>query len=385
MAQIDFALFDAEVERGYLTVRKHPTADLFIFNYTAKCQYERYWTDITMQSRGLITDGAGNVKARPFRKFFNYEEHVGQGLPIPVEPFTVTEKMDGSLGILYFINHVPYVSTRGSFESEQAQHATKVLHEWYLHNVNWKRLEESGITLLWEIIYPENRIVVDYGKVDDLVLLTAINIETGAEYDVLPETSAFPLVTHYNGINDMDTLRAIVDATAHVSEAQDFEGIVTSWEEVDGTQQEGFVVRFQSGLRVKMKFADYVRLHRLLTGVNARNIWDMLRNGWDTGMSVDEMLHIFLERVPEEFSAWAHNTARLLIGEYKAIEDAALAEWERVYFLPTRKEQALALALFPHKAVVFKMLDGQPYAEVIWKGLRPSADRPFKEQGEGVA
>ena len=33
---------------------------------------------------------------------------------------------------------------------------------------------------------------------------------------------------------------------------------------------EGIVVRFDDGLRVKVKYEEYIRLHKLLTGVNAR-------------------------------------------------------------------------------------------------------------------
>lgn len=365
--QVDFEIFDALAEQGWLTVRKHRTADLYIWNYTSQTVYKRYWTPETTMARGLITDETGRIMARPFPKFFNLEELEGLGLSVPNESFTVTEKVDGSLGILYFVDHVPYIATRGSFESEQAQHATALLHAKYLHNVDWHHLEREGITLLWEIVYPENRIVCDYGALDDLILLAAINNETGHEYTIVAFTNnsyqgdpvaVFPVVQHYDGLTNVHTIRELFSGTA-------------------GTDSEGFVVRFQSGLRVKLKFEDYVRLHRLLTGVNARTLWDILRNG----QSLDAML----ERVPEEFEAWARNTASLLNGEYAAVEESALGVYEAIKGLPTRKEQAQTIAQYAHKAVVFKMLDGQPYADLIWKGLRPVAERPFKEQGEGVA
>jgi len=37
----------------------------------------------------------------------------------------------------------------------------------------------TGHTVLFEIIYPENRIVVDYGEMEDLVLLGAVHTATG--------------------------------------------------------------------------------------------------------------------------------------------------------------------------------------------------------------
>src|SRR5579885_481968 len=173
-ATVDVGSLWELVENGYLTGRSHPSADLIIWNYTAKAQYEKHWTEETMMCRGLITTSAGEIVARPFPKFFNYEEYEGQ---IPKEPFTVTEKMDGSLGILYFVDGKPAIATRGSFTSEQAIRATAILRERYEHFPF-----SPHYTYLFEIIYPGNRIVVDYGKMDDLVLLATIYTKTGAEH-----------------------------------------------------------------------------------------------------------------------------------------------------------------------------------------------------------
>jgi len=143
------------IEKGLISERKHPNADLWIYNYTPVVQYDRLWDAITKSCRGLIMDGAGNVIARPFSKFFNLQEH--QPSEIPNEPFDVYEKMDGSLGIIYWIGNTPYIATRGSFESEQSIHATNVLHTRYAHLFN--KLNRK-YTYLVEILYPENRIVI---------------------------------------------------------------------------------------------------------------------------------------------------------------------------------------------------------------------------------
>lgn len=138
----------------------HETEGLTIWNYTAKCQFERAWDEYTRMARGLITDSVGNIIARPFPKFFNYgetEETKTENLPkdIPI----VTVKLDGSLGIQYYLGNKLYIATRGSFTSEQAIWATKWMQERFTQN-NFV----SGYTYLYEIIYPENKIVVDYGN-----------------------------------------------------------------------------------------------------------------------------------------------------------------------------------------------------------------------------
>ena len=65
------SLLKEMLEQGYVVFKKHPEADLFIYNYSAKTQYERIWNEITLACRGLILDAEGNFVARPFAKFFN--------------------------------------------------------------------------------------------------------------------------------------------------------------------------------------------------------------------------------------------------------------------------------------------------------------------------
>ena len=168
---------DKAIADGYISVRPHPDSrELLIYNYTAKSQYERVWTKETLACRGLILnvpdDGEILVVARPFNKFFNLAELD----KIPEGKFVAQEKMDGSLGIIYQApDGLPSVATRGSFASEQAEWAT----QWLRKRPKFVAAAQSAIsrnhTLLVEIIYPKNRIVIDYGELEELVLLTAID------------------------------------------------------------------------------------------------------------------------------------------------------------------------------------------------------------------
>lgn len=351
MAQIDLPSFREREAQGLITCRPHPTEGLLIWNYTPQCQFAQAWDEVTMQSRGLITQVDGTIVARPFRKFHNIEQHQ----QLPLESFKVTEKMDGSLGILYFVNGKPFIATRGSFTSEQAIKATDILYRKYGGITG---LFKPCYTYLFEIIYPENRIVVDYAGMEELVLLAIINTNTGEEYDIHDPDfiktccGLFPIVKHYDGITDIARLRELEEAN-----------------------KEGFVIRFESGLRVKCKFTEYVRLHKLLTQVNARLIWERLRDN----QPIDDLL----ERVPDEFFAWIKTTCGALQSQYSAIEQASLEVVAQVQGLPSRKEQAAIVCRSQYSGVVFKMLDKKPYADVIWKMLKPAAERPFREDTEG--
>ena len=199
---MDKDLLQSMLEQKLVSVQKHPHTDLFIYNYSPLVQYQKLWNEITLMTRGLILDKEMNIVARPFKKFFNLEEHSpGE---IPNEAFDVFNKEDGSLGILYWINDKPAIATRGSFSSDQALHATQLLRDRYGHTFDSLDREH---TYLFEIIYPENRIVVNYGDLDDLILLAVIDSQTGQDLSI-PDIG-FPIVKKFDGINDLNELREI--------------------------------------------------------------------------------------------------------------------------------------------------------------------------------
>src|SRR5271169_5724921 len=134
---LNFGLLEKHVEDGLVNVQTHPTLPLRILNYTPKAAFEGKWGDGVLDyCRGLIYNNAGEIVARPFKKFHNLNtqsmpETMAENLP-PYLP-EITLKMDGSLGIWYpdGTSHGA-IATRGSFTSDQAIWAT----DW------WK--EKSG-------------------------------------------------------------------------------------------------------------------------------------------------------------------------------------------------------------------------------------------------
>src|SRR3954469_17993310 len=165
----DPALLADMVGGGYIRTQNHPSLPLLIHNYTEKAQYENVWNAATLACRGLVVSRDGRVLARPFAKFFNHGQPGAPELDLD-GPVAVTDKADGSLGVLFPTPDGWAVATRGSFDSEQARHATKVWRSRYAGSFQ----PPEGLTLLFEIIYPGNRIVLDYGDLDDLVLLGAV-------------------------------------------------------------------------------------------------------------------------------------------------------------------------------------------------------------------
>jgi hypothetical protein len=53
----------------------HPTLPLTIWNYSEKVQYDSLWDDITLQTRGLVTDDKGNIIKTSLNILKNEEHH----------------------------------------------------------------------------------------------------------------------------------------------------------------------------------------------------------------------------------------------------------------------------------------------------------------------
>jgi RNA ligase len=141
----DLTILADYISKGLVIKQNHPTLPLSIYNYSRECQYNGLWDDITLNCRGLVLDNKGNVVAKPFPKFFNYEEHKPED--IPNENFEVYEKMDGSLGIVFHYNNEWHVATRGSFTSEQAIKGMEMMKKYPIEKL------DKGKTYLFEIIY----------------------------------------------------------------------------------------------------------------------------------------------------------------------------------------------------------------------------------------
>ncbi|MCU7724599.1 2'-5' RNA ligase [Actinoplanes sp. KI2] len=341
---LDPAELASAVEKGLVRTQRHPSRPFVIYNYTEACQYAGAWTPVTLACRGLVVDAGGKIVARPFTKFFNHSESHAPSFD-PAAAVTVTDKSDGSLGIIYHDGDGLAVATRGSFASDQALHATALLRARYAGFA-----PPAGLTVLVEIIYPGNRIVVDYQGLDDLVLLGAVDIATGRTYG--PE--------------------AVPDWPGPVVETFGYATFAEALAAPPRDGREGLVVHFTGAdARVKIKYADYVRLHRLVTGLTARTVWEVLANGGD--------LDTLIAPLPDEFHVWV----RAIAAELTATVDARAAAIEAAYAaivagLPEgwgRKEFAARAVRSEHKFALFLRLDGKDYRPVLWQHARPAADQ----------
>ena len=346
------------LEGDYVIAQRHPTLPLLIYNYSRTTQFSGIWDDITLNCRGLVLDLEGNVIAKPFPKFFNYEEHTAENSklpPIPNENFEVYEKMDGSLGIFFYYGGEWHMATRGSFTSEQAIKGMEMMKKY-----NFEKLH-TDYTYLFEIIYNENRIVCNY-NFEDIVLLGIINTKTGNEVNLYNDSEDIRIKNIISNIG----FRIV---TLYKTWGEDWE---TLKKEIS-KDNEGYVIRFSSGMRMKIKGDEYVRLHRILTNFSTKDIWELLKNG--------EPLEPFLDRVPDEFDAWVKEVVRDLQTRY----DSILNDYQTILFNiwhPDKKLFAEYAKRYPHPSLLFSMYDNKKNKcgyDYIWKLLKPKYEKPFKK------
>ena len=356
LKKIDWGVLNEYIENSLIVANKHPEYDLWILNYSPKAQSKRFWDEYTKSCRGMVIDADGNIMARPFQKFKNFEEHDPAEIDLS-QKYEIFEKMDGSLILLFYyeLRMTWIVASRGSFISEQSIEARKMI------GVKTENLEKD-CTYLFEVLYPENRIVVDYGDRKELVLLARIQTSTGLEisyFDLVRLHSEYFTVVKKFDMKNVKNLNEL--------------------KELEEDNCEGFVIRFENGFRVKVKFSEYVRLHGILTNVSNLTVWEHMMNNYE----FDELL----DRVPDEFYDWLQGTAGKLKANFNNIERLALLEFVRIYHINGITERALfaeQAKLSEHRSILFKLYDKRQYAQIIWKQIRPTYSKPFRDGYEYV-
>jgi RNA ligase len=124
---------------------------------------------------------------------------------------------------------------------------------------------------------------------------------------------------------------------------------------------------------VKVKQADYVELHRIVTGLNRKAVWRTLRDGTFR----ENIVHL-----PDELYKWAEEVAAELLRKHAAIKQEA-RDWLRKLSTATptsavRKDHALWVIQNIEnpamRGLVFLLLDGQSLDEKVWVMIEPRGD-----------
>lgn len=386
----------AVIDARLVTANRHPTLPLTVYAYTEYCQYIRAWTPVTMAARGLVVDDEGNVIARSWGKFFNVHEH-GRGHdfapPLPDEPFEIYEKVDGSLAVIFWYAGTWQVTTRRSFESPQAEWARQRLGK-----ADTSRLVK-GLTYIAEALFPQNRVVVDYGQREDLVLLGATRPD-GTEIDLADAAD------HWEGIGSVIRAHAPVtlDELSRLASA----GLDLTGRPVSGIESEGWVIRYQSGIRVKVKQEEYLQLTALVGEIGTVDVWRWTAISTfgphfpakylaralscpaaeitGTNGDFEAPMRVAVEKAPDEY----HDQVRAAVDQFAWAAGDVYAEmrdrFNQLKSIGDRREFARAANQIEDSQVragVFMLLDDRIEDAKLraWVAVKPAPERLFRTYG----
>ncbi|MCF8783235.1 T4 RnlA family RNA ligase [Rhodococcus ruber] len=338
----DKAKLDQYVKLGLVRSQTNDAGTLTIYVYTEFTQFERIWNNVTRQCRGLVVDNSGRCVVKCLPKFFNADEPEAlYDRPQSFDPadVVVQDKLDGSLiQVANDHEHGLVVTSKGSFTSDQAAWARQIIEESYSdHDAYFK----PGLTYIFELIHPDNRIVLDYGDRRELVLLAVVETDTGKERDIYTNRFLpFHCADRLNRtLTDPETVNAM-------TEDRLVEGVVANY----------------GGYRVKIKTDEYLRLHRIVTDFTPKRVWEALSNG-DS---------LEFENMPEEFQAWLDETASQFKAQFEALDAQITAEFERAAPL-SDKELGLSQD-FKYKGQIFTQRNGRDIESSIWKMIYPKKE-----------
>ena len=361
---------ELELQDGYVKEQKHPFLPLTILNYTDKATFDQRWNDVTMHCRGLIVNNVTDeIVARGPRKFFNYGEPSAPEYPLDTL-VRLTRKEDGSLGIgWYYIDPDDEythwgLATRGSFTSEQAAHATELVKEnralvghYEVMSESLEQYHDCHISYIGEIVYPENRIVLDYGETDEVRPLGTVHNKTG-----LIEWRPSSVL-----VDGQDAIMTLAEAIA-LPIPDDEEGYV-----LDILDEYLNVVD-----HLKLKGAKYKELHSAIFGLTERKLYDLWVDGQEAG---------FIEELPDELQPWALEVVQRFDAEWHELRTKVRDAYRTIPVAP-RKDQAKFI-MENHKELspaLFACLDlhTEKWHGWIDKQIKPG-HVPFKINKETVS
>lgn len=267
-------------EQSVYVIQSPRYPDLAMLHYMDECQYDNKWSEFSRMARGLIVDlKSKKVIAHPFNKFFNLGQMPETQFDVLQWKgfFTVTEKLDGSMLILFRdpTTGENRLTTKGSFDSEHGIFATDIMPVT-LKDSKWT----SQGTFMFELIEKRFQIVIDYAKKgypSGLYLIGYRGLDGRlASYPELVE------VAKEMGVQ-MPREYAFLSLDALVKSAEALTVL-----------DEGYVLRYKDDFLVKVKGTEYIRVHRFISRLSDKNLIESLKTG-----DAD----LLIELAPEEYRA----------------------------------------------------------------------------------
>lgn len=152
---------------------------LRIFKYSKRTFWENRWgeSQSLLKARGLVLDLGGNIISHPFDKVFNFGEQ-GTGLALAEDkPVVCVAKENGFLGIVS--GHPTkrgelLAHTQGSFGGDFVEYLRHYVYQPKVRGAIAKYLSQNDVTLMFEVIHPEDPHIIEYPEADQGLWLLGV-------------------------------------------------------------------------------------------------------------------------------------------------------------------------------------------------------------------
>jgi T4 RnlA family RNA ligase len=345
------------IEESYFNIV--PNTFCGIDCYLITPQMDAKWSNDNLFFRSLIVDKEGTVLSSGWPKFFNYGEKPECYPSLDdYNDWRFVDKVDGTLVICDYINNQFSMRTRGTVTYATQNNAPdfELLPQKYPKVVEFLK-ENPHITLLFELVTPNNVIVVRPKEVD-FYLLGAIN------KDSMSVVSFSEMTDIWRQVGPIQTPQTFTfSSTTKLSEIVQH---IKNWK-----GKEGIVVSYNNNQnRIKLKSDWYCFIHRVKSQLNSTN--NLIEFYVEKGMPSVEDFYVVIET---EFD---YEIAVQLKSEIEKICEAGskakkyidniLEMVHDIRKVETRKEQAVMIKrnYNENSSYAFAILDNKEITKQQW-------------------
>jgi len=320
------------------------------------------WRQDNKHLRSSVWNYEGELISAGFPKFTNFGENP-EHFPVPqsLKNCTVVEKLDGSLLIVSKYKGQLILRTRGTVDAHTMDngHELEIFKEKFLNSINHATPDTWNVSILFEWVSPQNKIVINYGAEPDWYV---VGIVRHNDYSLFEQSELDMWAKNKNFKRP---------ATYTFSDVNDLLENVEHWK-----GKEGVVIYSQDGQMLhKVKAFEYLKCHAFKGNATFENTIEMF---FEFDMpSYQEFETKLIEKFDYECYKMVRGHISTICDGFKEVlnvVDGMNRFVNKIKSLPTRKEQAVAVFSSYGKesnrsSYIFTILDGKSLTKEQLKKL----------------
>jgi len=311
------------------------------------------FTQANKHFRSSLWSNDGELISAGFFKFPNWGENP-ENFPVPtsLKGTTVVEKIDGSLLIVSQYKGQLILRTRGTSDASKLNngHELEIFRKQFVKALKWDTPDTWNVSLLFEWVSPEQKIILNYGEQPDWYIVGIVNhtnysLHSQSDLDMWGKNYGFKRPVTY-------TFPSVEELMTNVE----------AWK-----GKEGVCVYSKDGQTIhKVKGAWYLAIHRMKEQFGSI---EHLIDAWFSWGSPDyqKAEGIIVTQFDYELFQTCRGDISRICDAWKEVQkiEAAFQKFvdETLTPLPSRKEQAIktvsAYGQTNRASFIFKLLDGK--------------------------